>query len=401
MELLKTCFYCDNDKPIGEFSKEHIIPKAIGGVISTRNPFLTEDVCKRCNNAAGYYIDAPFSKSYFINNYRAQNAAEYLKLTPKTILPLSYMGEMKEVNFEGKICEMYLGPTGDRIYHFHLPYPAEPDIPRMVGTPPHLRNRNLDDGFVFLFLRSNNPKWVPTIFYSTIDAFPNSTYYFGNGVVPRVKGATFYEIPENLKEVHKKLSDMNGKMHEMQITMGVDYANRFMAKLALGMGSIHLNEEFKKSTDAFLLREFMWSKTHEERKNIPVRGRIYGIENEEQIKEIMKWAGAHVISLQDIGGNLVLYTCFYGQQSSMILISSNPTHWRGKIDTGLVYILFPERQECVGPLLLEEFLAYKLDNYPNEILSKIQQEIDNREPLPPFIIKEEEGGVPSVYDSEK
>jgi len=71
---------------------------------------------------------------------------------------------MDNLEHGSRICEFWLGPTGDRIYHFHEPYPREPDSPIIVGLPPHLPKEEQDAGFVFLFLKSNNPTWWPVIF---------------------------------------------------------------------------------------------------------------------------------------------------------------------------------------------------------------------------------------------
>jgi hypothetical protein len=76
----------------------------------------------------------------------------YLQSTPGVtdFLPLNYMGYLEELNVGTRVCEFWLGPTGDRIYHFHEPYSDEPGSLTAVGPPLHIRKELVDPGFVFL-----------------------------------------------------------------------------------------------------------------------------------------------------------------------------------------------------------------------------------------------------------
>jgi len=382
---MKRCIYCDIEKEDKEFSQEHIIPRAIGGVLLPQNPFSTNDVCVRCNTISGFFIDAPFTKSWIINNYRASNATKFATITPKTILPLVYMGVMKDVRYNDKICENYLGPNGDVIYHFHKSYDEEFDILNIVGLPPHLKNKSLDDGFVFIFIRSDNPVWLPTVINSFISHFKKSIQYLGNGATPNIQGSNFQDIPTELKDLHKELLSLNGKMLEMTVSMDVDLGNRFLAKLALGLGCIFLNETYKTSHDASLLRNFMWAKKKEDRDKIPIHGS--GFFNSDRLKEVdtyLKWEGGHIINLMVIGDSLVLYANFYGQNGNLIQISSNKSAWEGKINESMLYIIMPEMQRFVGPIHMAELIAHRESEYKcNEIL-KLEIEIAKIPSNPPL-----------------
>lgn len=390
---MKTCIYCNQEKPNSEFSQEHILPRALGGAIHPTNPFSTDLVCIRCNTISGFFIDAPFVKSWFINNYRADNAKKYIKLTPLTILPLIYIGVIDDLKFNDQICEFYLGPTGDLIYHFHIPYPEEIDSPTMIGVPPHLRNKEIDNGFAFLFIRSNNPKWIPAIIYSFVDNFKKTKLYLGNGPTPNVDRANFSDIPNDLRELLNLIRSLNGKEHKNSFRVDIDTGNRFIAKLALGLGCIYLKDEYKVSPDAELLRKVMWTKDHNERKKIPVHGTglLGGGESMKNINELLKWEGGHVIYLMQVGDTLALYTNFYGQNGSIIQVTENRNHWDGILNRGIIYVVIPERQKCVGPILLEEFVGHKYSDFKNQKLTELENDLANIGPLPPFEIKE--GGL--------
>lgn len=284
------CLYCGLEKPIDEFTDEHIIPKAIGGNLNSHNPFLINNVCSRCNNLCGIFVDGPFIKSWMTQNSRAEVALKHLDFSKKPIVPLTYMGVLDGLQYEDKICEFWLGPTGDTIYHFHEPYPEEPDIGPMVGIPPHAKRKEIDYGFVFLFVRSNNPKWHPTIFYSFIENFKRSVLFLGNGPTP--KGGRFSDIPTELMSLHQQLKQLGGKIHGVSMGMNMGYGDRFLAKVALGLGSVLLSKEYVSSESANLLRKFLWTKSYKERENLLIHGAgFWGHQLEQTTKEILNWPG--------------------------------------------------------------------------------------------------------------
>ena len=58
-------FHATSEKSDSEFSLEHIWPDKLGGALCS-SLFKTRDVCKRCNNVAGVFIDGAFIKSAFL-----------------------------------------------------------------------------------------------------------------------------------------------------------------------------------------------------------------------------------------------------------------------------------------------------------------------------------------------
>ncbi|MFW5686802.1 MAG: hypothetical protein ACOCXL_01295 [Halanaerobium sp.] len=126
--------------------------------------------------------------------------------------------------------------------------------------------------------RSNNPVWHKSILFSFVNKFKKSTLYLGNG--PKPEGDEFSEIPEELKELHIELKIRTGSVsnkkksdkHKLKMSLGLDYGDRFLAKLVLGLGSILLNDSYKKSESAKILREFMWTKSNNKREKILIHG---------------------------------------------------------------------------------------------------------------------------------
>ena len=207
------CPYCGYEKPDTEATDEHVLPKALGGNLTPTNPFLLKTVCQKCNSASGRWIDGLFIRSWFTQNQRAENAIRYFDLNAHPVLPLSYLGELQEALLTNKVCDVWLGPTGDMIYHFHAPYPETPGSVGMIGRPLHLPNNEVDAGFVFLFVRATNPVWHKHILLSVIEHFKNSNLYLAND--PTYAVSPFSNIPHELNELHNHLRANIQKKHNI------------------------------------------------------------------------------------------------------------------------------------------------------------------------------------------
>ena len=349
------CAYCWREKPDEQITDEHVLPRALGGNLTPQNPFLLRPVCKICNAASGRHIDGPFLRSWFLKNYRAENARKYVDLSVSPILPLTYLGEVQTDLPTDKSCDMWLGPTDDRVFHFHNPYPNAEGV---VGPPLYLRPDEIDPGFVFVFIRATNPAWHGPILLSIKEYFPESTLYVGNGSTP--PGGAFSDVPEKFNALHSQLKAMNGQTHHLQFHVRKDFGHRFLAKLALGCGALFLKRDFLWSPDATLLRNFMWEKTPGSRQDIPLLGQPFLSEKLKGIKQILGWAPGHIILFSPIDHKLVLVPIFYGEHVAAMQICSDATLWEGQINPlGSVYIIAPGLRRFYGPMSLPDFIAIK------------------------------------------
>jgi hypothetical protein len=161
-------------------SAEHVIPHALAG-ISERNPFLLRTVCTRCNNKCGRHVDAPFLRSWGIQASIEQIRSRYTLVTVDTTLPLAYMGELHDTRHEARICDVWLGPAGDRIYHFHQRYEQDEDARVAVGVPQWGPKRRFDPGFVFVLIHTDREPWPEVAVRSCFAEFPDSSFYLVNG----------------------------------------------------------------------------------------------------------------------------------------------------------------------------------------------------------------------------
>jgi hypothetical protein len=353
-----------------KFTKEHILPTSIIGSIN-QNFLILKNVCSRCNNQAGVLIDAPLSKSWFMHHEIARYYNDYTEINKRSIVPLRFMGTHKTLNYEGKIADMFLGPTGDTIYHFHLPYPKLNSYPAIIGIPPQFKSKkfNIDFGFVFIFVASDNPIWFPTIFHSVIKQFKRSILYLGNGEPPKIKN--FRTIPDSLIQLHSQLLEI--KTFEVKFQFTPFSENRFLAKAALGIGDLYLGKDFRNSVTAQKLRNFMWAKSEKEQKNIELKGtHFFDPTKLHQKEEYLSWEGGHLISLNKIGKGVALSINLFNSISATIFIEGQYVDF-SKIKDGICIAISPATNSIIGPIKISEFIAHKYK------LGFVQKELANCE----------------------
>jgi len=378
---MKRCLYCCQEKDKSEFSEEHIIPQAIGGNLSPLNPFKTTDVCNRCNNLCGLFIDSAFIKNWITQAGRLQDAMRYIKFTKDAIFPLQFLGPSPELAHNDKICDLWLGPTGDRIYHFHKPYPEVKDMPVIVGPAPNVQSE-IDAGYAFIYVVPDNHVWWIPIFRSFATQFKHSELYLGNGPCPQ--GGMFTEIPPDLKELHTKLTEMRDTTHHARITISLGFETRFLAKFALGIGHLLLEPEFAFSKDADLLRSMMWARSYEKRKDIPIRGFGFLNINGKGLDQVLSWPSGHIIMLRPIDSGIGLFVRFYNSQTACILISATKDHWVNRVsEEGIIFVIASGLRKCLGPISLRAYIEHRQGIIVNPDIDSLEKEATTTYPRPP------------------
>jgi len=108
---MKKCIYCSKTKEECEFSLEHIIPQFLGGSQASEL-FKTRDVCKRCNNNLGLFVDASFEKDHMVYGNLIIAAHAFYNPSKPTALPFHCMG-VSDLNppsmSKNEICEYWIG----------------------------------------------------------------------------------------------------------------------------------------------------------------------------------------------------------------------------------------------------------------------------------------------------
>ena len=285
-----------------------------------------------------------------------------------------------------KICELWLGPTGDAIYHFHDSY--EDEHPTIVGPPTYLPDDRVDSGFVFVFLRASNPAWHSCVLQSVVSQFERSELHMGN--CPQPMGGRFTEVPKNRKSILERLNERAGKMHGVKIALKIDFGDRFLAKLALGFGALELDASFLVSDDAKKLRDFLWERDRERRDRLRLRGTTFLGSPEKGLSEVLSIEFGHTIAMIPVDGRLALFVSFYGKSTAVIIVSEDKNHWR-KIGDGIVYAIVPGYRLAVGPVNLPQYISaiHGIQGAPQELVDVLAK--TRRQPeLPEYDIQREE-----------
>lgn len=178
-----------------------------------------------------------------------------------------------------------------------------------------------------------------------------------------------------------------------------------MAKLALGFGSLLLDEGFRTSSDATKLRNCLWAKTAEEREALKINGTNFFSSLAEgrsgyNMRDAIGWKPGHVILLQAFGQEaLALSVVFYGSQDATIRVTTNHAHWQGRLvgTDGLqttLFLIAPGFQTFVGPVPLSRYIAARGELPKGNILPVVGpflKAVEDHAPPPPFEDPEEDG----------
>lgn len=383
------CVYCGQNKLTNQLSDEHIIPRSIGGATDINNPLKIKNVCKKCNNTVGMFVDYALTGNWFMYNYHASVIKKYATLNQDTALPLKYMGVCKEYNYENYICDLYLGPAGDQIFHFHPPFDSRKKmIAPVVGIPPHERNDISDKGFAFLFVASNNPFWHPIILNSYLKTLEGAKLYLGNVEPMTYKGYSFDNFSVDYQDIFDKISSSINNEKKTNFSLELNPGDRFLAKICLGMGALILDESFIESVDSKILRDYLWEKDHLKRAEISFRGSGF-MGNQKGLDyfiELTRINDCHLIGLIDVGPMCGLYVDLFGKQNAMAQISADRKHWESKINNGIFYYLIPFQKKCLGPYTFGRLISHKISDRKINELIELESIVNTQIDRPKFMI---------------
>lgn len=379
----RICIYCGKEFEEKDMTREHVIPQVIGGNIEVQNPFIAYNVCKRCNNTAGTFIDGIFAKQFLVDAYINLIKKRYTDINVNPFIPPAYMGMISEFKFNDKICEMWVEYDGSSIFHFHKPYEEKSYID-MVGKPPYIKSNEIDSGFVFLYIVSNNPIWQKTVINSIRKTFKDTIIYLVNGSHEVCK--YFSEIPKELKELREQIIkkiNSNGEFNP-KLASDLHVYDRFTCKMTLGMSAIFLKDEFALTDEAIQLRKGMWARDNKEFENIEIYGR--GLQHSlTKADELLKIDNCHVIILHESREGISVRLLLWGNIASNMVLTKNKLLLKKDIPdrNGLVYVIAPGLKKCIGPINFLDYMSYILGLKSNEQLSDLKKQIEEIPELPP------------------
>lgn len=372
----KRCIYCNEFKPSGEFSLEHIFPDAMGGNVCP-DLFKTRDVCRRCNSVMGLFVDGPVVKSWFCKNAETIAYRDFVNLKDsQSWMPFAYMGLEQGLRFgENEVCEIWLGPFGEHVYHVH-----EADDPRYdsyAGGNPI--NRRSEPGRAYLFLTISDPEKCSLTIRSYSRQFKKAIRYAGNfGIEGQDEQMSFVlPLPDNLIDEHGALREraLCGQKWNMRVTHQIGFEERFLAKLARGFGYKLFGKSYLDTPYGETIRHALWEKDRITRGKL-FRGVPMFSPALQPLSAHTGLPGTYCILLWALADIFALILTLPDGNNLSIVVSDEPALWSdGRFDPyreGVMFIVAPQLQICVGPVAFPEFLSHVLGNVSSQPIASLE-----------------------------
>lgn len=376
------CIYCSDLRQDTKLTLEHIWPQALGGSRGSQL-FESERLCEICNSLAGIWVDGAFVKAWFTIAEKA-TSREFLDPDNPGAIPLFYLGIDEEFPVEpGCVCEYWAGPSGEHIYHVH---PKDDDRWFGFGGGDFLRRKKAEAGRTYLFLTSAVPYWV-------ITAFKSFHAHFGamktrNFCLTKVDG----QLPPGLLDEFLDLADSNtiekseiawiksrpsrGRKNN-RIPINIRFSDRFLAKLALGLGSNILPNEFGESAYATKLRKLLWLRPGADVMPTGVLGGNYWQENGlSQASALIGLRGAWSILLRSSRSNFTVSVGAPSGRWMTVIVTddvdllSNAVH--EVYDDGVLHYVIPQRDIFTPGIPLPDVLSHTMKLKPSAQLAALE-----------------------------
>lgn len=378
---MKTCLYCNEQKNDNEFSDEHVWPNALGGDFLPKDIWRTDEVCQRCNNMCGLFVDGEFIRSWFGQAERSSGSLEYLAGKKEaTAIPLNYLGPIKSVPIpEGLVADYWAGPCGANIVHIRPDDGNENWTTYSGGNPIVKKNKA---GRAYLALTSSDEFWIRVSLESFRQHFDRAERFIVNASIPSDWGIKVPDRQNGIQAEDLKIVDAvtaagkRGEKLHLQPAVSVDIGKRTLAKLGLAVGYKLLGESFLDTEFAKNLRLAMREGDFQKRRNIPLRGSgfIKGTGGGD-METILNWPGGWVLMVLPSGNKLSLSLISPSGRSMTILVCDDAAllaNLESKYSDGVIWITLPAAKRAVGPINLPAYLAHKTKNLSVAVLTEIE-----------------------------
>lgn len=372
------CPYCGSDESTGPMNQEHALPRSLGGNLEPTNPFSIRAHTK-CNRTLGKYVDAPFTRSFPLHNARTLAGYKLVDPSCKPVLPLLYLGTSHAWADESITCDLWLGPAGDVIYHLHKPYPTGPTF---VGRPSWLGDDAADPGVVFVGIVASNPVWHPIIIDSVKYAFEGSKLHILNAA-PEGHTPPYPPVAPEHQRLVDWISSFTTTKRDVRSSLDLDLGDRFIVKLALGVGTALIGDDFVRSTNAALLRTALWTQKTSEWPD-EILGTAILQKTDPKFVELMNWNGCHNILVATSGDILGLTMNLYGKFCASMMISRDRAVWGPAMSTdSMLWLIAPGLRSFAGPMTLLEYAGVVNGSKRPDVIA-LEQRMAGALKLPPF-----------------
>jgi hypothetical protein len=371
------CLYCSITKAPSDSSLEHAIPQFLGGDAAPKRFHLT-NVCKRCNNVLGLFVDAAYAKAWATSN-ALTNAAHVLCASKNDPgLPLSYIGHARISGLavpEGHVAEHWIGPFGETVvwvrahddrmdvYAGGNPIDAKRKPSVAYFFPTRTDEVGLQLGLSSLE-RMFKKKDVHKIFGAKV------VDEIGNEVTSSPPGFVLPDSVETVALEAIRVQLDSGTMHA-RAGMALNFDHRFICKLALGIGYGLFGEAFLQEPSTHDLRRGLWPSQDEPKPK--VRGTPTFASEDPAITKITHYPGAVVLWVQRSADHWSL-TLTLDPKLTFTVAMAPATLTSNEIDLNEAYalVLIPYLEQAFE-MTGAEMIAHRLGSIPHPQLEVIDE----------------------------
>lgn len=371
---MKRYIYCREDKDEAEFTLEHVIPQSLGGAYAP-DCFKVRDVCSRCNNNLGLFVDAGFEKNWFVSNKLREAAYAFFDPNNPVGLPLICMGKSDFVPpqlQEEEICESWLGPLGEQVYWVR---PHDERLYWYTGGNPRTTKTTVSRAY---FLFSERSSKTPLITWLSFrDSFEGRCVKKVMCTV--VEGANptdiGFESPDELDQL--RIEYLNEACHAAQIRQNrlaiyTRFDFRFLAKLGLGIAYALFGNRALQTAYAEELYKALWYRDGNDPPQINgTSALMHG--SDLQFSQLTGEENAVTITMLPSPNGIAVNLNLGVSLNWVVMCASYENLDKEDVSTlgdGRVIVLYRQLQRGVA-LTLPEYLAHKCGNLPHPQLSEI------------------------------
>ncbi|MBV1701209.1 MAG: hypothetical protein KGQ46_05245 [Hyphomicrobiales bacterium] len=340
-------------------------PLALGGAHAPAL-FHNARFCAACTELSESLIDSAFLKSWSMQEELSRAALTFLDPAAPGPAPLIYLGIAGDYDPDNQeICERWAGLAGEQIYHISPRVDESFHGHDRMGIYEAQRQRR--NSKATLILNSASQFWSNVAILSFNAYFPHAERFVldrGTSETPASTSTTAFNQHHSPRQ---RAYIGNGSAREALIFnsgLSGDAMQRFLIKLALGMGANLLGPEFLATATARRLKRNFWL-------NHPVAPPIT-----RKYKALRPIEGSWMLTLAIVEDEFALRICTPSGQTQSVLIAKGAHLWSGpSFDPwreGQVFIVIPQRNIFAGPFASSLYQAHMEGGLSDPELASLQ-----------------------------
>lgn len=365
------CLYCERDIAEGTASKEHAIPQFLGGGYAPSR-FQLKNVCQRCNNDLGLFVDGSFARSWFVTNSLALGARKLYLGQDDAPLPLVCMGPVIVPGLlvpDGYVCECWLGPFGDRVLWIR---PHDETLYWYSGGNPIAAKQRHSTAYVLL---ADGAVEHLRISMASIRAFGGRKIRrilcHEGADLDRVSGFVSPNEAEQ-KNLLAIRSAFSAKQISASLSINVRFDERFAGKLALAIGFVLFGEQFLLTRIAKEARKACMAKPGAEHE---LRGSgLFDRSIDFRTATFAAYPGAVAFCVLNVGEVYALVVSIDQGRPLVVEIASSAVTSHHLSDMGNVLLVFPHIKQAID-LTLTDLIGHRTGTRLHPELAMVDRRI--------------------------